>query len=265
MLKVADILAPIRVVRIANDDGSNQALITPDQVAQWVHAANRVFGQMSGIGLTFDRARDFETLRGTRLNDFWADSGLEVDRLAAIDADHVALTRPTRVVVIVRRGRQSTPVPPAGCGPGCGASSTGNDILMPDFHQDMVQLLAHELGHYLGLPHTFSLVIDTIRDARAIFEVSGSNRLLFDNDRFHVGDTPRSPSSSSSTRATSPSSCSGGTPSSCCGGTSCPTRGRSRPEHAHHHRPGRPDAADHRRAEGEGRRGERHLAAGAAR
>lgn len=80
MLKTADILVPIRIVRVADDDGTNQARIETDQVACWVEGANRAFA-LGRIGLTFDAARDFETLRGTRLNGIWADSGLEIDRL----------------------------------------------------------------------------------------------------------------------------------------------------------------------------------------
>ena len=57
-------------------------------------------------------------------------------------------------------------------------------------HQN-ITLLGHEVGHYLGLKHTFAKEFDSIADARDRFVASGRDPAVFDGDR--LSDTPPDP------------------------------------------------------------------------
>lgn len=183
--------ARFHVVRMENNDGSNGTALTAAQAQQWFDTANRVFAR-ARVRFAFDQAAGFETRRNTRLNEVWVDSGLDVDRDAVDDAKAISNEFRESIVVIARTSRTITPAPAGGCGPGQGCSWwESNHIIMPSFDPNWLTGFSHELGHYLGLPHTFHLdKIDTTHDAEIIFDLLNRDQAVFDNDAEFVNDTP---------------------------------------------------------------------------
>ncbi len=180
----------LRVVRMANDDGSNQTAVTPANVTEWVREANLVFAPAE-LRILFDPTNDFETRRNTRLNELFEGSGEQRDLDAIRDAEVIGDSFRDRVVVICRTSRPIAPPPEGGCGSGCGFSGyPGKYVVMPAFDPNLVSLFAHEIGHYFGLPHTFLYVIDTTRDAKIVFDLLGRNLLALEGDSSVVNDTP---------------------------------------------------------------------------
>jgi hypothetical protein len=55
-----------------------------------------------------------------------------------------------------------------------------------------LSILAHELGHHFGLPHTHARTFQTVREAED-FVLSGGNLDDLDGDRSIVDDTPQDP------------------------------------------------------------------------
>jgi hypothetical protein len=140
-------------IQVADDDGAHPARILPEQVVTWVGFANRVF-YPAGIRIDFDRT-DIRPLRSTLINRLqgpeqpdWAQGKRAADDVAARYPDHL--------VVFFRHGGGDHPT-------GAGLAWTDyNFVVMPgwpdDRHcdHDHVSALAHEIGHHLGLRHTFA-------------------------------------------------------------------------------------------------------------
>ena len=181
----------LRVVRMANTDGSNQTAVTAANVEnEWVRVANLVFTP-GRLRFLFDPTTDFETRNNTRLNQLVEGTGLQDDIDAITDANGIADLFPNQIVVICRTGRTILKPPDGGCGSGCGFSGyPGKYVMMPAFDPSLVPLFAHELGHYFGLPHTFRYVIDTTPDARIVFDLLGQDLSKLEGDVSVVSDTP---------------------------------------------------------------------------
>jgi hypothetical protein len=92
----------------------------------------------------------------------------------------------------------TVPVRPGAAATGGGFSwSDLNFVAMPGFavttvcgHQN-IGILGHEIGHYLGLAHTFAAEFATQADAQTAFTNSGFNPSIFDGDG--LSDTPPDP------------------------------------------------------------------------
>jgi hypothetical protein len=163
--KIVDMAKPytLRVHAIALSDsrGARATAITPEQVKQWVDKANELF-KLSGanIQLTFNAGKlsgDWEVMKNTTLNNL--DSG----GTSWKEANEIAAQHPHEIVYFFRWGPGATPTgngfsfPPAmGC----------NFVALPGFNNTTVTSngevsvqniwqLAHDTGHFLGLPHTF--------------------------------------------------------------------------------------------------------------
>lgn len=180
---------PMQAVRMSDDDGSRAAPITPAQFAKWVDFANAAFAQ-ARIRFLYDPAGDFFEARSTRLNRLrgaeqadWVQARREGDALAG--------RFPGKLVTLLRWGHEKSPT-------GAGFAWIDYDfVVMPGYdparhcghpHDDA---LAHEIGHYLGLPHTFFKPAASEAEAEDAFRKAGS-RGVFDGDFFP--DTPEDPS-----------------------------------------------------------------------
>jgi hypothetical protein len=148
---------PLQAIRLADKAGGScttpVADVLADDVKQWAAYANRAFAP-AFIRFSFDPDTDFETnLCDTRLNQASPD--------LAVATEVAARPAYKGKVVVFFRARSSgngySWWDPASTDPW----ERVNFVLMPGFrettvcgHQNIAQL-AHDLGHYLGLPHTF--------------------------------------------------------------------------------------------------------------
>jgi Ca2+-binding RTX toxin-like protein len=189
-------LLTIRVegVLVSDDDGGRAAAVTPAQFATWIARANEVYAP-GGIRFAFDRASDWATLRSTVLNN--TNVGLSNAGLI-VAKDEVARHR-GKVVVILRHGpgRDATNI--AYGSPELGfVVAVGYDqptVLTGIFSRGIgtlspwPYLIAHEIGHVLGLMHTHpgnGAGTDTI--AKAWPHVAARGASALDGDG--IADTP---------------------------------------------------------------------------
>lgn len=175
--------------RLSNTNGSDPVRLTPAQMTQWVDEANRVL-EPAKLRLRFDPATDVFDVRNTRLNRINPGARARNDVYAVGDAELISRAQPDVLHVIARSSR-----PPDGsggdCGVGCGFSWwTLGQVFVPHFDPNFVGILAHEFGHHLGLPHTMTHVIDTLRDAQLLFRLANPRAAEFDGDAAFVTDTP---------------------------------------------------------------------------
>jgi hypothetical protein len=184
------IVVPVQAVFVSNDDGTLPCDITVGQVVQWVGEANRVYAPARIVFQFSPRGADVATLQNTLINGL---IGVEqsdwAQRVAAGNA--AAAAYPGKLVVFFRHG------------PGPGATGSGfswtdyNFAGMPGFdvttvcgHQN-ITLFAHEIGHYLGLSHSFRAEYPTLAAAASAFTGAGSDPEVFEGDG--ILDTPPDP------------------------------------------------------------------------
>lgn len=177
----------------ARSDGMGRQPISPDEIQRWVNDTNRsLSASRARIVLQWDRSQDLSTIDDNDLN--FLDHSLSRRKRA----NEVAAQFPGKITVFFRTSGNGF------------AYSTDHFIAMPgnywgtwvptdynpekgDFEwvQNHAQL-AHDLGHFLGLDHTFpGLGTEDLGSIRAVlryaFARSSSTR-DFDGDR--ISDTP---------------------------------------------------------------------------
>jgi hypothetical protein len=153
------ITVPLRAFTVRNDDGSRPCDVTPEEIAIWVEEANRVFVPAK-IRFELDPAL-VEPLNSTLVNESTDDSNPKWRELLT-RGDALAAGYEGRVVVFFRHGPSAKP---------SGNGFAGPDyrfVVMPSLqgrafcgHANLT-LLAHELGHHLGLAHTFPEVFSSV-------------------------------------------------------------------------------------------------------
>jgi hypothetical protein len=180
--------ARLLALRVSDDDGRYEARVVPEQIAAWVAFANQVF-RPAGIRLDFDPG-DLLPLRSSLINRL---QGPEQEdwRAAKHAADEVAARYPDRLVVFFRQGGRAQAT-------GAGLSWTDyNFVVMPgwpdDRHcgHDHPSALAHEIGHHLGLAHTFARVFPEPVDAGVYLARRNRDLRVFDGDG--LGETAPDP------------------------------------------------------------------------
>ena len=178
----------IKAYILANDDGTNRCPVTPMEIALWVDESNVLYAD-GNMQFDFDPSpgsNDWEyydnTLLNTMIGSDWTAQKEAGNALAAQEPD--ALT------VFFRWGAGEKPT-------GRGYSWTDYDFVLmgrfstPVCDQQNIGLLAHEIGHQLGLPHPFSWRFDSRSEAETQFIESGSDPLIYEGDG--RGETPPDP------------------------------------------------------------------------
>jgi hypothetical protein len=200
----------IQAVKVSDDDGKLDAAISPAEVTQWVDYANRVYAP-ADIRLVFNPAVDFSAPAQTKLNQTslcepTAKTPVTTNCLTRADGNSEAAKYPGKVVVLFRYGRD---LDMSGMRVATGTGFSWDDynfVAMPGFavttvcKRQNIMLLAHELGHYLGLWHTFPIdpttgALFTAERASAWLTAKGGDRFAaFDDDRGSgVSDTEADP------------------------------------------------------------------------
>lgn len=188
-------VVPFHAIKASDDDGRRAAEVTPADVAKWVDKANEVFAA-AGVKFVFNpdpRGPDWTEIRDTALNNL--ESKLAHVRYAA----QVSEGYPGKIVAIFRHGLGRTPVEDAYSSlyekalvmPGFATSRwiVGKDSRGRWVEGQNLWMLAHELGHYMGLPHTFPNEVGTTTLATALMIMANGGDIdAMDGDQ--IPDTP---------------------------------------------------------------------------
>ena len=158
----------LRFFVAANDDGTMAAPLTEEIAALWLEEVNRVY---SAVDMHFDMAEDAEAwvfVNDTAINGMHALS----DPAVLQAAQELVAPYPDTLNVIFSWG--PLPVPAQGgftspSLPFVSVTSFEETLLCGDLSRDV---LPHEMGHYLGLPHTHQAEFWTVEEAQAAYDGS---------------------------------------------------------------------------------------------
>jgi hypothetical protein len=180
---------PIVALRISDDDGKRQVTINPAQIKRWVDHGNYIYAS-TGIRFLYKTSDGIVERSSTLLNSpkgtgdrTWLEFRRAGNRLAA---EH-----PGKMTMIFRYGPDQHPS-------GGGFSWVDYDfVVMPGFDvtticgRQNINVFPHEVGHYLGLMHTFAKDFDTVAQADAWLDDHKGEVSSFDGDG--LSDTPPDP------------------------------------------------------------------------
>lgn len=182
IVPAAATVIPLRPLLLADDAGTRVARVSSEQVAEWVTFANRVFAP-ARFGFSFDPGSDLEVVRDSLVN------GVQDTRSArwlrrAVRGNEIAGRYPGELVVFFS---------------GAGGEEIGshhlNFVVIGDDETMCGDpdpgLLAHRIGLYLALSHTFARSHGSSADAADTLSDALQDRAAFDGDGF--GDTAPDP------------------------------------------------------------------------
>jgi hypothetical protein len=173
----------VHAVILADDDGRRRTPVNPSEIALWVERANETLAS-SGIVLEFDPSvgsDDWVEMNSTLLNTMVGNSSPDWAAQRQL-ANLIAATTPDAMTVYFRWG-------PGVNATGAAFSWTDIDfIVMSGFEvtrvcgEQNIGLFAHEVGHYLGLPHTFRYIGSSVSSVESFFVINGNDPNVFDGD-----------------------------------------------------------------------------------
>lgn len=171
---------PIQAVLVTDDDGSHAVVITFDQIKIWVERANTIYAP-AGIRFSFS-PQDMTTINSTLLNNMASNQDAQWNE--EVDTGNkVAANYPGKLTVFFRRGSGENPLG------GAFSSSNYNFVVMPQYsdswcnNTDDHGMLAHEIGHYLGLVHIFPRVFSNLPEAEKYLAANNNDPNAFDGDK----------------------------------------------------------------------------------
>jgi hypothetical protein len=184
------LVVPVHAIVIRDDDGSRKARVDPAELRRWVEFANGPFAAV-GIHFEFDPDRDVSAIASTSLNDLPAPPVPRWPRVKQL-GDRLAARHPGKLVMLLRHGPGDRPA-------ANGFAGTDHSFLVMPGTEDAwhcghrhTDILAHEIGHYLGMDHTFvGEVFPDLAAAEAHFLAKGRDPAVFDGDG--LPDTPPDP------------------------------------------------------------------------
>jgi hypothetical protein len=174
----------IQAVFLANDDGSDRSTIEMEQIIHWVDQANLIYSQAS-LRFYFDPGVDTINYDNSVLNNVTGTQDLNWDK-AVVEGEKIAQAYGGKIIVLFRNPPMDGEV----------GSLEEDFIFMPSTVQQICgqpdeSLLAHQIGHYLGLGNTFPQLFTSISEAEKAYEKSSFSAAFFDGDG--LSDTPPDP------------------------------------------------------------------------
>lgn len=186
----------LHVIALTDDDGSNASTVTAADFVQVLDSLNRVY-RGTRIRFRYDPTTDYQVTQSTALNQ----DLMFGDATGLASGNAIAITMPTAIPVFLRMagGGNGNAAPPpglTGIPPGIGAGGVAQNYVSLPNRLDWVNFIAaHEIGHYLGLYHTFpGWGSPSWANEQAVIDwmtTHGSTIAAFDGDL--LPDTPPDP------------------------------------------------------------------------
>lgn len=175
----------IQVIRVANDDGSELANVSPDEVIRLVNAANEIMAA-SSVRFLFDPQTDVDIIQSTAIATMLSSTQTGWQK-AMEQADEIAKRYPGKITVFFRRLPVVEPADGTLIWWDYNFALLGMDDLQVCGKLDETALL-RTIGHYLGLGNTYKKAFSDVESATKAYSESGFALNSFDGDGFT--DTP---------------------------------------------------------------------------